>query len=149
VTSCPARYTWVFVNRLISLATWHVVPESRINDCSSGYLEFLVIKVEAMIARLIAPISLPYSHCSDAGSTVGVNDCDFFITGAFKCGRLVDLTLSCRSGVLLILSLTIFVIWSRGCQSSGAVSGKAYQHFLRAWNPSQALHLCDEDDPPS
>ena len=100
-----------------------------------------------VITRLIAPISLPCSPCSAAGSTVGVTDYDFFITGVIERCRLADLTSSCRSGVLLILSLTIFVMWPRGCQSPRAVSGKAYQHLLRVWNPSQALQLCDEDDP--
>jgi hypothetical protein len=79
-------------------------------DRSSGYLEILVIKVEAIITKLIAPISLPYSHSSDVGSTVGVDDCDFFITGVFDRARFVDRTSSCRSGVLLILSFTILVM---------------------------------------
>jgi hypothetical protein len=100
----------VFANRSILLATWHVVPESRIKDCLSRYLEFLVIKVEAIITKLIAPISLPYSHSSDVGSIVGVADCDFLITGVFNRSRFVDRTSSCRSGVLLILSFTILVM---------------------------------------
>ena len=86
------------------------MPESRIKDRLSRYLEFLVIKVKAIITKLIALISLPYSHSSDVGSTVGVDDCDFFITGVFDRGRFVDRTSSCRSGVLLILSFTILVM---------------------------------------
>jgi hypothetical protein len=100
----------VFANRLISLATWHVVPKSSIKDRLSGYLEILVIKVKAIITKLIALISLLYSHSSDVGSTVGVDDCDFFITGVFNRARFVDRTLSCRLGVLLILSFTILVM---------------------------------------
>jgi hypothetical protein len=74
-----------------------------------------VTKVKAMITKLITLISLPYNHSSDVGSIVGVADCDFLIAGVFKRGRLVERTLSCRLGVLLILSLTILVMWSRGC----------------------------------
>jgi hypothetical protein len=103
----PCAGSRVFANCSISFATWHVVPESRMKDCSSGYLEFLVIKVEAIITKLIAPISLPYSHSLDIGSIVGVADCDFLIAGVFKRGRLVDRTSSCRSGVLLILSFLV------------------------------------------
>jgi hypothetical protein len=101
-------------------------------DCLSGYLQFLVIKVKAIITRLIAPISLPYSQSLDVGSMVGVADCDFLIIAdVFDRGLFADRTLSCRSGVLLILFLTILVMCSRGCHSSGAMSGKAYQHLLR------------------
>lgn len=143
---CPGSR--VFVNRSISFPTWHVVPESRIKDRSSGYLEFLVIKDKAIITKLIAPISLPYSHSSDVGSIVSVADRDFLITGVLDRGRLLERTSSSRSGVLLILSFTILVMWSRGCQPSGAVSGNAYQHLLRVWKPSHALHFCDKVDPP-
>jgi hypothetical protein len=87
-----------------------VVPESRIKDRLSGYLEFLVIKVKAIISKLITLISLLYSHSSDVGSTVGVANCDFFITGVFNRSRFIDRTSSCRSGVLLILSFTILVM---------------------------------------
>jgi hypothetical protein len=101
-------------------------------DCLSRYLEFLVIKIKAIITRLIAPISLPYSQSSDVSSMVGVADCDFLIIAdVFDRGLFADRTLSCRSGVLLILFLTILVMCSRGCHSSGAMSGKAYQHLLR------------------
>ena len=100
-------------------------------DRSGGYLECLVIKVEAIITRLIALISLPYSHSSEVGSIVGVADCNFLIAGILERGRFVDLTSSCRSGVLLTLSFTILVMWSRGRQSSRAVSRKAYQHLAR------------------
>jgi len=91
-----------------------VVPKLRIKDRLSRYLEFLVIKVEAIITKLITPISLPYSHSLDVGLIVGVVNCNFLITGVFERGRLVDRTSSCRSGVLLILSFTILVMWSRG-----------------------------------
>ena len=87
-----------------------MVPKLRIKDRLSRYLEFLVIKVEAIITKLIAPISLPYSHSSDVGLTVGVANCDFFIAGVFNRARFVDRTLSCRLGVLLILSFTILVM---------------------------------------
>jgi hypothetical protein len=102
------------------------------NDHSSGYLEFLVIKVEAIITRLIAPISLPYSQSLDVGSIVGVADCNFLIVvDVFDRSVFANQTSSCRSGVLLILSLTILVTCSCGCHSSGAMSEKAYQHLLR------------------
>jgi hypothetical protein len=100
----------VFANCLILLATWHVVPKSRIKDRLSRYLEFLVIKVEAIITKLIAPISLLYSYSSDVGLIVGVADYNFFITGVFNRSRFVDRTSSCRLGVLLILSFTILVM---------------------------------------
>jgi hypothetical protein len=100
----------VFANCLISFATWHVVPELRIKDCLSRYLEFLVIKIKAIITKLIALISLLYSHSSDVGSTVGVADCNFFIIGVFNCSCFVDRTSSYRLGVLLILSFTILVM---------------------------------------
>jgi hypothetical protein len=106
----PCASSRVFANRSISLATWHVVPESRIKDRSSGYLEFLVIKVEAIITKLIALISLLYSYSSDVGLIVGVANCDFLITGVFNRSRFIDHTSSCRSGVLLILSFTILVM---------------------------------------
>ena len=57
------------MNRLISFATWHVVPESSIKDHLSRYLESLVIKVKVIITRLIALISLLYIY-SDVGSMV-------------------------------------------------------------------------------
>jgi len=113
------------VNRLISFATWHVVPESSIKDCLSRYLEFLVIKVKVITTRLIALISLLYSH-SDVGLIVGVADYDFFITGVFNYSLFTSWTLSYMSGILLILSLTILVIYSRGCHSSSTISGKVY-----------------------
>jgi hypothetical protein len=86
------------------------VPKLRIKDCLSRYLEFLVIKVKVIITKLIALISLLYSHSLDVGLTVGVANCDFFITGVFNCSRFADRTSSCRLGVLLILSFTILVI---------------------------------------
>jgi hypothetical protein len=86
------------------------VPKLRIKDCLSRYLEFLVIKVEAIITKLIALISLLYSYSLDVGLTVGVANCNFFITGVFNYSRFADCTLSCRLGVLLILSFTILVI---------------------------------------
>jgi hypothetical protein len=101
-------------------------------NCLSGYLEFLVIKVKATITRLIAPISLSYRQSLDIGSMVEVADCDFLIIAdVFDRGLFADRTLSCRSGILLILSLTILVMCSCGCHSSGAMSGKVYQHLLR------------------
>ena len=103
-----------------------MVPKLSIKDCLSRYLDFLVIKVKAIITKLIALISLLYSHSSYVGLTVGVANCDFFIAGVFNYSCFVNRTLSCRSSVLLILSFTILVIWSRGCQSSRAVSRKAY-----------------------
>ena len=127
----PCADARVHVNRSISFATWHVVPESSMNYRSSGYLEFLVINVELIITRLIDPISLPYSQSSDVGSIVGVADCDFLIIDVLARGLFANRTSSCKSGVLLILSLTFLVICSRGCHSSGAISGKAYQHLLR------------------
>jgi hypothetical protein len=86
------------------------VPKLRIKDRLSGYLEFLVIKVKAIITRLIILISLLYSHSLDVGLIVGVANCDFLIAGVFKRSRLVDRTSSCRLGVLLILSFTILVM---------------------------------------
>jgi hypothetical protein len=60
-------------------------------DCLSRYLEFLVIKIKAIITRLIAPISLPYSQSSDVSSMVGVTDCDFLIIAdVFDCGLFAD-----------------------------------------------------------
>ena len=113
------------MNRLISFATWHVVPESSIKDHLSRYLEFLVIKVKVITTRLITLVSLLYSH-SDVGLIVGVADYNFFIIGVFDYSLFTSRTSSCMSGILLILSLTILVICSRGCYSSGAMSGKAY-----------------------
>ena len=101
------------------------MPKLSIEYHLSRYLESLVIKVKVIITRLIALISLPYSH-SDIGLIVGVADCDFFITGVFDYSLFTSRTLSCRSGMLLILSLTILIIYSRGCYSSSAMSGKAY-----------------------
>jgi hypothetical protein len=86
------------------------VPKLRIKDCLSRYLEFLVIKVKAIITKLIALISLLYSHSSDVGLIVGVANCNFLITGVFNCSYFVDCTSSCRLGVLLILSFTILVM---------------------------------------
>ena len=118
------------MNRLMLFNTWHVVPESRIKDYLSRYLDFLVIKVKVITTRLIALISLLYSH-SDIGLIVGVADYDFFIIGVFDYSLFTSQTLSYKLGVLLILSLTFLVICSRGCYSSSAMSGKAYQHLLR------------------
>jgi hypothetical protein len=86
------------------------VPKLRIKDYLSRYLEFLVIKVKAIITKLIALISLLYSYSSDVGLIVGVANCNFFITGVFNYSCFVDRTLSCRLGVLLILSFTILVM---------------------------------------
>jgi hypothetical protein len=86
------------------------VPKLRIKDCLSRYLEFLVIKVKVIITKLIALISLLYSYSLDVGLIVGVANCDFFIIGIFNCSCFVDRTLSCRLGVLLILSFTILVM---------------------------------------
>jgi hypothetical protein len=86
------------------------VPKLRIKDCLSRYLEFLVIKVKAIITKLIALISLLYSYSLDVGLIVGVDNCNFFITGIFNCSCFIDRTLSYRLGVLLILSFTILVI---------------------------------------
>jgi hypothetical protein len=86
------------------------VPKLRIKDCLSRYLELLVIKVEAIVTKLITPISLLYSYSSDVGLIVGVANCNFFIIGVFNCSRFIDRTLSCRLGVLLILSFTILVM---------------------------------------
>jgi hypothetical protein len=102
------------------------VPESRIKDRLSGYQEFLVIKVEVIITRLIALISLPYSHSLDVGSMVGVADCDFFIAGVFNRSLFANWTLSYRLGVLLTLSLNILVMCARRYYSSSAMLGKAY-----------------------
>jgi hypothetical protein len=86
------------------------VPKLSIKDCLSRYLEFLVIKVKAIITKLIALISLLYSYSLDVGLTVGVANYNFFITGVFNCACFIDCTLSCRLGVLLILSFTILVM---------------------------------------
>jgi hypothetical protein len=86
------------------------VPKLRIKDCLSRYLEFLVIKVKAIITKLIALISLLYSYSLDVGLIVGVANCNFLITGVFNCSCFVDCTSSCRLGVLLILSFTILVM---------------------------------------
>jgi hypothetical protein len=93
----PGAGSRVFVNRSISFATWHVVPESSMKDRLSGYLEFLVIKVEPIITRLIDPISLPYSQSSDVGSIAGVADCDFLIADVLARGLFADRTSSCKS----------------------------------------------------
>jgi hypothetical protein len=87
-----------------------VVPKLSIKDYLSRYLEFLVIKVKAIITKLIALISLLYSYSLDVGLTVGVANCDFFIASVFNRARFVDCTLSCRLGALLILSFTILVM---------------------------------------
>jgi hypothetical protein len=100
-------------------------------NCSSRYLEFSVIKIEVIITRLIAPISLLYSHSLDVDSMVGVADCNFLIADVFHPSLFANQTLSCRSGVLLILSLTILVMCSSSCYLSGAILEKAYQHLLR------------------
>jgi hypothetical protein len=86
------------------------VPKLRIKDCLSRYLEFLFIKVKAIITKLIALISLLYSYSLDVGLIVGVANCNFLITGAFNYSCFVDCMLSCKLGVLLILSFTILVI---------------------------------------
>jgi hypothetical protein len=86
------------------------VPKLRIKDCLSRYLEFLVIKVKAIITKLIVLISLLYSYSSDVGLIVGVANYNFLITSIFNCSRFIDCTSSCRLGVLLILSFTILVI---------------------------------------
>jgi hypothetical protein len=86
------------------------VPKLRIKDCLSRYLEFLVIKVKAIITKLIALISLLYSYSLDVGLIVGVANYNFLIIGIFNCSCFVDCTLSCRLGVLLILFFTILVI---------------------------------------
>jgi hypothetical protein len=86
------------------------VPESRIKDYLSRYLEFLVIKVKAIITKLITSISVLYSYSLDVGLIVGVANCDFSIIGVFNRSCFIDCTLSCRSSVLLILSFTILVI---------------------------------------
>jgi hypothetical protein len=86
------------------------VPKLSIKDYLSRYLEFLVIKVKAIITKLITLISLLYSYSLDIGLTVGVDNYNFFIIGVFNCACFVDYILSCRLGVLLILFFTIFVI---------------------------------------
>jgi hypothetical protein len=86
------------------------VPKLRIKDYLSRYLEFLVIKVKAIITKLIALISLLYSYSLDVGLTVGVANYNFFIISIFNCAYFVDCTLSCRLGMLLILSFTILVM---------------------------------------
>jgi hypothetical protein len=86
------------------------VPKLRIKDYLSRYLEFLVIKVKAIITKLIALISLLYSYSLDVGLIVSVANCNFLIIGIFNYSYFVDCTLSCRLGVLLILSFTILVI---------------------------------------
>jgi hypothetical protein len=86
------------------------VLKLRIKNCLSRYLEFLVIKVKAIITKLIALISLLYSYSLDVGLIVGVANYNFLITGVFNCSRFIDCTLSCRLGVLLILSFTILVM---------------------------------------
>jgi hypothetical protein len=86
------------------------VPKSRIKNCLSRYLEFLVIKVKAILTKLITLISLLYSYSLDVGLIVGVANYDLFITGVFNRSRFVDYTLSYRLGVLLILSFTILVM---------------------------------------
>jgi hypothetical protein len=86
------------------------VPKLRIKDYLSRYLELLVIKVKAIVTKLITPISLLYSYSLDVGLIVGVANCNFFITGVFNCSCFIDCTSSCRLGVLLILSFTILVM---------------------------------------
>jgi hypothetical protein len=86
------------------------VPKLSIKDYLSRYLEFLVIKVKAIITKLITLISLLYSYSLDIGLTVGVDNYNFFIIGVFNCTCFVDYILSCRLGVLLILFFTIFII---------------------------------------
>lgn len=114
------------MNRSISFATWHVLPESRMKDYLSGYLEFLVISIKAIITRSITLISLLYSYYLGVGLIIGVTNYNFFITSALNYSHLVDLRLSYKLGVLLILSLTIFIMCSRGYQTSRAVARKAY-----------------------
>jgi hypothetical protein len=87
-----------------------VVLKLRIKDCLSRYLEFLVIKVEAIITKLIALISLLYSYSLDVGLIVGVANYNFLITSIFNYSCFVDRMSSCRLGVLLILSFTILVM---------------------------------------
>jgi hypothetical protein len=86
------------------------VPKLRIKDCLSRYLEFLVIKVKVIITKLIALIFLLYSYSLDIGLIVGVANYNFFIIGVFNYSYFIDYMLSCRLGVLLILSFTILVI---------------------------------------
>jgi hypothetical protein len=86
------------------------VLKLRIKDYLSRYLELLVIKVKAIITKLITLISLLYSYSLDVGLIVGVANYNFFITGVFNCSYFIDCTLSCRLGVLLILSFTILVM---------------------------------------
>jgi hypothetical protein len=86
------------------------VSKSRIKDCLSRYLEFLVIKVKVIITKLIALISLLYSYSLDVGLIVGVANCNFLIVGVFKRSCLVDRTLYYRLGILLILFSTILAI---------------------------------------
>jgi hypothetical protein len=86
------------------------VPKLSIKGCLSRYLEFLVINVKVTITRLIALIYLLYSYSLDVGLIVGVANCNFLITRVFNYSCFINLTLSCRLGVLLILSFTILVI---------------------------------------
>jgi len=86
----PCANARVHVNRSILFATWHVVPESSMNDHSSGYLEFLVINIKLIITRLIDLISLPYSQSSDVGSIAGVADYDFLIIDVLACGLFAN-----------------------------------------------------------
>jgi hypothetical protein len=86
------------------------VPKLRRKDYLSRYLEFLVIKVKAIITKLIALISLLYSYSLDVGLIVGVDNYNFFIIGIFNYSYFVDCILSCRLDVLLILFLTILVM---------------------------------------
>ena len=66
------------------------MPESRINNHLSRYLEFLVIKVKVIITRLINLISLLYSQSSDVGSIAGVADYNFLITDVLACSLFTD-----------------------------------------------------------
>jgi hypothetical protein len=86
------------------------VPKLRIKNYLSRYLEFLVIKVKAIITKLIALISLLYSYSLDIGLIVGVANYNFFVISISNCSYFIDCTLSYRLGVLLILFFTILVI---------------------------------------
>jgi hypothetical protein len=86
------------------------VPKLSIKNYLSRYLEFLVIKVKAIITKLITLISLLYSYSLDVGLIVGVANYNFFIAGIFNCTYFIDCILSYRLGGLLILFFTILVI---------------------------------------
>ena len=86
------------------------MPKLSIKDYLSRYLEYLVIKVKVIITKLITLISLLYSYSLDISLIVYVANYNFFIIGIFNYSYLVNLILSCRLGVLLILSFTILVM---------------------------------------